>query len=129
VLKSVEILSNLAIPPALNEEQAKNFTTPPKVTELDSSDITDEGILAAVDLDSTLDVLDKLKPGERPDGPLSPEQLKGIFSEVIMPNGEKAMKIDLKGTPMEGHEEAFMKQFVELERKFQARKAGSSSQG
>jgi hypothetical protein len=128
VLKSVEFLSNLAIPPALNEEQAKSFTTPPKSTELDSSDITDEGILA-VDLDSTLDVLDKLKPGERPDGPLSPEQLKGIFKEVTMPNGQKAMKIDLKGTPMEGHEEAFMKQFVELERKFQARKAGSSSQG
>jgi hypothetical protein len=126
VLKSVEFLSNLAIPPALNEEQAKSFTTPPKATELDSSDLTDEIILGA-DLDSALDVLDKLKPGERPDGPLSPEQLKGIFKEVTMPNGKKAMQVDLKGTPMEGHEEAFMKQFVELERKFQARQGGSST--
>jgi hypothetical protein len=48
---------------------------------------------------------------------------------VTMPNGEKAMQVDLKGTPMEGHEEAFMKQFVELERKFQARQAGPSSRG
>ena len=128
MLKSVKILTNLVMPPALNEAQIKSFTTPSEVTELDSSDLTDEIILGA-DLDATLDVLDKLKPGERPDGPLSPEQLKKIFTEVTMPNGEKAMQVDLKGTPMEGHEEAFMKQFVELERKFQARKAGSSSQG
>jgi hypothetical protein len=128
MLKSVEILSNLVMPPALNEEQVKSFTKKPKVKELDSSDLTDEIILGA-DLDSALDVLDKLKPGERLDGPLSPEQLKGMLKEVTMPNGEKAMQVDLKGTPMEGHEEAFMKQFVELERKFQARQAGSSSQG
>ena len=126
MLKSLEILSNTLTPPALNEAQIKSWTTPPKVTELDSSDLTDEIILGA-DLDSALDVLDKLKPGERVDGPLSPEQLKGMFKEVTMPNGEKAMQVDLKGTPMEGHEEAFMKQFVELERKFQARQAGSSS--
>ena len=128
MLKSLEILSNTLTPPALNEAQIKSWTTPPKVTALDSSDLTDEIILSA-DLDSALDVLDKLKPGERVDGPLSPEQLKGMFKEVTMPNGEKAMQVDLKGTPMEGHEEAFMKQFVELERKFQARQAGSSSRG
>jgi hypothetical protein len=126
MLKSVEFLSNLAIPPALNEEQAKSFTTPPKVTKLDSSDLTEEIILGA-NLDSALDILDKLKSGERVDGALSPEQLKKIFKTVTMPNGEKAMQVDLKGTPMEGHEEAFMKKYVELERKFQARQAGSSS--
>jgi hypothetical protein len=70
-----------------------------------------------------------LKPGERIDGPLSPEQLKGIFTEVTLPSGEKSMEIDLKGTPMEGHEDAFMKQFVELERKARARQAGPSSRG
>jgi hypothetical protein len=127
MLKSVEILTNVVMPPALDKAQVKSLFGKPKVRELDSSDFTDEGILAT-DLDSMLDRLDELKPGERIDGPLSP-QLKGTFTEVTLPSGEKAMEIDLKGTPMEGHEDALMKQFVELRRRSQARQAGSSSSG
>jgi hypothetical protein len=115
------------MPPVLSEaliSQIESNNT--KQVPLQSSDITDEAILA-VDVDSLLDHCDRLKEGQRIDGPLSREQLEGMFQEVTLPNGQKAMNLDLKGTPLEGHEEALMKQLAEFAKRSKARTAGSSS--
>jgi len=128
MLKSMEILINLMVPPALDVAQAASLAKSSKHAKLNKSKVTDKPPLA-VNLDSSLNEWDKTKPGMPTSGSFTAEQLRSIFKVVTLPNGEKDVKMDLKGTPLEGHDDAFMKSMMELAMKHHEMKTGSSSRG
>jgi len=124
----MEILINFMVPPALDVAQAASLARSSKRAKPNKSKVADEPPLA-VNLDSSLNEWDRRKPEMPTSGAFTAEELRSIFTVVTMPNGEKDIKMDLTGTPLEGHDDAFMKSIRELAMKHHEMKTGSSSRG
>jgi hypothetical protein len=70
-----------------------------------------------VNPDDILIEIEKLKPGEKPAGPLSQQELDKMFKKVKMPNGEMGQVLDFTGTMLEGQEKAMMEFMMEVDKK------------
>jgi chorismate mutase len=71
-------------------------------------------------------MLQRIRNGEKIEGPLSQEELDSCFTYTTLPNGERLKVVNLKGTRLEGMESEFLEMMKKLgmERVSTMRKAG-----